>query len=102
MIVDEDILPLMTKLRIPTPLRPYVEGRAEILVEGETVAEGLESLAAQYPSLHPHLFDGKGELRAYVNLFVNDEDIRQLQGLETLLQEGDRLMLIPSIAGGYE
>ncbi|MBE0408808.1 MAG: MoaD/ThiS family protein [Anaerolineales bacterium] len=91
----------MTKnMRIPAPLRPYTDGRAEVPVEGETVGAALNNLTAQYPGLRPHLFDERGELRSFVNLFLNDEDIRHLQGVETAIQEGDRLMLIPSIAGG--
>jgi molybdopterin converting factor small subunit len=88
-------------LRIPTPLRPYTGGKAEIEVIGDTVAAALESLTDQYPSLQPHLFDREGNLRAFVNLFLNEEDIRHLQGVATPLEEGDRLMLIPSIAGGF-
>ena len=62
----------------------------------------MNDLVTQYPTLRPHLFNGNAELRPFVNLFVNNENIRDLQGLETPLKEGDRLMLIPSIAGGRE
>jgi adenylyltransferase/sulfurtransferase len=90
----------MTLIRIPTPLRSYTDGTKEVEVSGDTVASALESLAQRHPSVRPHLFDERGILRSYVNLFVNDEDIRQLQGYETPITEGDRIMIIPSIAGG--
>jgi molybdopterin converting factor small subunit len=90
----------MAVLRIPTPLRPYTQGQSEVKVQGQTVREALSEVTEQYSALKPHLFTTNGELRAFVNLFLNEEDIRQLQGLDTPLKESDRLMLIPSIAGG--
>jgi molybdopterin converting factor small subunit len=90
----------MTTIRIPTPLRAYTGGLKEVEVEGDTVGSVLEALAHLHPSVKPHLFDDLGTLRSYVNLFVNDEDIRNLQGHETPITESDRLMIIPSIAGG--
>lgn len=90
----------MPTLRIPTPLRPHAGGQSEVSVQGSTVIEAMNDLTTQYPALRQHLFNGDGELRPFVNLFLNQEDIRHLQGLETPLQEDDSLMLIPSIAGG--
>ena len=90
----------MATLRVPTPLRPYADGQSEVKVSGDTVGDALSSLTGQYTGLQPHLFAPDGQLRQYVNLFLNDEDIRDLQGLETPLAETDRLMLVPSIAGG--
>jgi adenylyltransferase/sulfurtransferase len=90
----------MPKLRIPTPLRSYVGGQSEVDVEGKNVAQALDSLVTQYPSLKPHLFNADGQLRAFVNLFLDENNIKDLQGLETTLQQDSRLMLIPSIAGG--
>lgn len=90
----------MAKLRIPTPLRPYAQGQTEVSIKGQTVREALAGVIEQYPTLKPHLFATNGELRPFVNLFLNDEDVRQLHGLDTALNENDRLMLIPSIAGG--
>jgi len=90
----------MPVLRIPTPLQNYTDGQGEIPVQGKDVAQAMEDLTRQFPALRPHLFNGRGELRPFVNLYLNDEDIRHLQGVETPLQESDRLMLIPSIAGG--
>ncbi len=92
----------MTTVRIPTPLRPYAGGQKDIDVRGETVAAALHDLARQYPALQMHLFDDRGVLRPYVNLFLNEEDVRQLGGQETPLRPGDRLVIIPSIAGGAE
>jgi MoaD family protein len=92
----------MTTLRIPTPLRPYAEGASEIQVSAENVGLALEELTTQYPSLRKHLFTETGDLRTYVNLFVNDEDIRHLQGVDTPINNGDKLMIIPSIAGGLQ
>jgi len=90
----------MTALRIPTPLRPYAEGQSEINVKGATVGEALDDLVTQFPTLKKHLFTENAELRPFVNLFLGDEDVRHLQGVETPLKEGDKLMIIPSIAGG--
>lgn len=92
----------MTTLRIPTPLRPYANGTGEIEVNAENVGLALEDLTTQYPALRKHLFTDDGDLRAYVNLFVNEEDIRHLQGVETPINAGDKLMIIPSIAGGVQ
>lgn len=90
----------MSLLRIPTPLRPYANGQKEITVQAQTVGEALSILTDCYSGLRPHLFTPDGQLRAFVNLFLNDEDVRQLQGLDTPLKESDQLILIPSIAGG--
>lgn len=90
----------MTILRIPTPLRPYADGAGQIEVTGKTVLAAMAELTTAYPELKKHLFTEDGDLRSYVNLFLNDEDIRHLDGVETRLEADDRLMIIPSIAGG--
>lgn len=90
----------MVTLRIPTPLRPYAGGQSEITLDSPTVGIALDDLTNQHPALRKHLFTEDGELRTFVNLFVNDEDVRQLQGTHTALKPGDRVMIIPSIAGG--
>jgi molybdopterin converting factor small subunit len=92
----------MTMIRIPTPLRPFTAGMNEVAVSGHSVRDALESLVLQYPEVKPHLFDEDGAVRSYVNIFVNDEDIRSLQGHDTPVSEEDRLMIIPSIAGGQK
>jgi molybdopterin synthase sulfur carrier subunit len=90
----------MSAVRVPMPLRPFTEGQREIEVEGGTVGQALQSLAASYPGLKPHLFDDQGGLRAYVNVFVNDENVRRLQGEATPLKADDRVTIVPSVAGG--
>ena len=90
----------MTILRIPSPLRPYADGEGQIEIQAETVSGAMTELTETYPALRKHLFTDEGELRAYVNLFLNEEDIRHLEGTATKLTAGDRLMIIPSIAGG--
>ncbi len=90
----------MSTLRIPSPLRPYADGQSEITVEAATVGEALSILTNRYANLRPHLYSQDGQLRPFVNLFINDEDVRQLQGLNTPIKATDRLILIPSIAGG--
>jgi len=90
----------MTILKIPTPLRYYTDGQAEVSVSGSNVAAAMRNLVEQYPTLEQHLYNGKGEMRAFVNLFLGADNIKDLQGLETPLSEDDILRLIPSIAGG--
>ena len=90
----------MATLRIPTPLRAYTGGQSDVPVGGATAAEALTELVAQFPALKPHLFKEDGELRMFVNLFKGEDNIKDLQGLQTSLGAGDRLMIIPSIAGG--
>lgn len=90
----------MPVLRIPTPLRTYVNGQTEVALKGTTVNEVMLNLVEEYPTLRPHLFNGEGQLRPFVNLFLNEDNVKDLQGMDTPLQENDRLMLIPSIAGG--
>ena len=92
----------MPSIRIPTPLRTYAEGQTEIALEGGTVGEVMDGLVSRYPTLRPHLFNGEGQLRPFVNLFLNENNVKDLQGLNTPLADGDRLLLIPSIAGGRE
>ncbi len=90
----------MATLRIPTPLRAYTGGQSDVTVNGVTAGAALSELTTQFPALKPHLFKEDGELRMFVNLFKGEENIKDLQGLETPLGAGDRLMIIPSIAGG--
>ncbi len=90
----------MSAVRVPTPLRPYTEGMKEINVQAGTVGEALKGLADQYPGVKTHLFDDRGNLRAYVNVFLNDDDVRGLEGEATPILPSDRLTIVPSIAGG--
>ena len=90
----------MALIRIPAALRDYTEGRAEMPVVGETVAAALTGLSATYPQLRRHIYTERGELRIYVNVFVNEDDVRTLAGLATPVREDDTVMIVPSIAGG--
>lgn len=90
----------MSELRIPSPLRPYTGGAAQFDVKAKTVSGALDELVAAYPELKQHLFTEAGELRAFVNVFINEENARDLQGGATPIREGDSLMILPSIAGG--
>jgi sulfur-carrier protein len=90
----------MAIIRLPTPLRPYANGQAEVPVQGQTVSAVLDGLLASYPALRPHLLDNQGQLRPYVNLFLGEDNIMENQGLQTAVRENDRILLIPSIAGG--
>ena len=86
---------------IPTPLRTYVGGKDEVDVNASTIAEALEVLTQTHPELRKHLFTAEGKLRAFVNLYVNDEDVRYLPDKErTSIAATDTLSIIPSIAGG--
>lgn len=93
---------MQVTILIPTALRLFTEGLSEVGVEGETVGEVLKELTLTYVDLQKHLFKDQDTLRSFVNVYLNEEDIRQKAGLATLLTEGDILMLIPSIAGGTE
>ena len=86
---------------IPTPLRTYVGGRDSVDVDAATVSDALSGLTQDHPELRRHLFTGEGKLRAFVNLYLNDEDVRYLPAKEaTEVTSADTLSIIPSIAGG--
>ncbi len=89
----------MSTIKIPTPLRAYTGGNAEISIQGETVGAALNDLTRQYPDLKQHIYEGE-QLRNFVNVFIGDEDIRYRDGLDTDLAPSDNLRIIPSIAGG--
>ena len=90
----------MPVLRIPTPLRTYTNGQRDVKVGGSNISDALTDLTAQYPALKPHLFNDGGELRPFVNLFVGENNIKDLQGIHTPINDGEKILLIPSIAGG--
>ena len=89
----------MTTIRIPTPLRPYTNGQSSVQVSGDSVGAALSDLTSQHPDLRQHLYEGD-KLRSFVNVFLNEEDVRYLDGVETAVSDSDTLMIIPSIAGG--
>jgi molybdopterin converting factor small subunit len=88
------------KISLPTPLRPYADKQSEVAVHGATVGELLQNLAEKHPALRKHLFTDDGALRSFVNVYLNDEDIRYLQKNDTPVQDSDLVSIIPSIAGG--
>jgi MoaD family protein len=90
----------MSKIHIPTPLRQYVDKQSTVEVKCTTVGEAMSALVAKYPDLRRHLYTEDGKLRAFVNLYLNDEDIRYLQKEATAVKEGDNISIVPSIAGG--
>lgn len=87
-------------ITIPTALRLFAGGKSQFEVEAETAGEALNQLSIQFPELRRHLYDDKNKLRSFVNVYVNDEDIRHQSGAETPVKDGDTLMIVPSIAGG--
>ena len=89
----------MPVVRIPTPLRPHAGGQDRVEAAGATVGDILASLCTTFPTLRDRLFDGE-ELRRFVNIYVNEEDIRFLKGKDTSLKDGDEVSIVPAIAGG--
>jgi molybdopterin synthase sulfur carrier subunit len=93
---------MKVKVRIPLPLQGLTKNRDEVECEGSTVKEVLENLDRNYPGIKDRLYDEKGNLRRFVNIFVNEEDIRFLKGEDTPLKDGDVISIIPAIAGGKD
>ncbi|MDZ7829898.1 MAG: MoaD/ThiS family protein [Halofilum sp. (in: g-proteobacteria)] len=87
-------------LRIPTPLQPFTDGSAEIAVDADTVGAAIARAGEQYPPLLHQVLTRDGQVRRYVNVFVRQQDIRQLDGLDTPLENGDEIIVMPSVAGG--
>src|SRR5271157_4092191 len=90
----------MAKVLIPTPLRQFTGKQDSVNAAGATVGEVLSALTAQYPDLRKQIFNDEGKLRSFVNVYLNDEDIRYLGKVETAAKDGDTISLVPSIAGG--
>ncbi len=89
------------KVRIPTPLRKITNGSDEVTAEGRNVAELLSDLEAKFPGLKERICEPDGKLRRFVNLYLNDEDIRFKKNMETELKDNDEVSIIPAIAGGF-
>jgi len=87
-------------VRIPTPLRRVTNGAGEVHAKGSDIAELIEDLERQFPGLRERLVEDSGELRRFINVYVNQEDVRFLQGRESLLKDGDEVSIVPAIAGG--
>jgi adenylyltransferase/sulfurtransferase len=90
----------MPQIQIPSPLGQYSGKQASVSVPAKTVGEALTALVAQHPDLRRHLYTEEGKLRTFVNVYVNDEDMRYLQKEATALKDGDTISIVPSIAGG--
>ena len=90
----------MIKVRIPTTLRPLTKGQGEVDAQAQSIAEMIDTLNASHPGIKDRLCDDSGELRRFVNIYVNEEDIRFLKGKETSLKDGDEVSIVPAIAGG--
>jgi molybdopterin converting factor small subunit len=91
---------MAVKVIIPTPLRAYAGKQESVEVQAKTVGEALAALTGQFSDLKKHLYSDDGRLRSFVNVYVNDEDIRYLQKDQTPVREGDTVSIVPSIAGG--
>jgi len=90
----------MPKIHIPTPLRQYAGKQPSVQVEAGTIGDALSHLVSQHPDLRRHLYTEDGKLRAFVNVYLNDEDVRYLQKEATAVHESDTISIVPSIAGG--
>jgi molybdopterin converting factor small subunit len=90
----------MAQVQIPSPLRQYTQKQATVNVSADTVGAALTGLVSQHPDLKRHLYNEDGKLRAFVNVYVNDEDMRYLEKEATTLKDGDTISIVPSIAGG--
>ena len=89
-----------TTIRIPAPLRSLTGGASEVAVEAATVGEALQALGAQHDGLTERILDGSGELRAFVNLYLGDSNVRSLDGLSTAIEGDTVLHIVPAVAGG--
>jgi molybdopterin converting factor small subunit len=92
----------MPKLIIPTPLRKFTEGKTTFGSDANSVGQLLENLATAHAGIRPHLFNEAGELRSFIRVYVGDEDIHELDGVNTALDPGTEVSIIPAIAGGIE
>jgi sulfur-carrier protein len=87
-------------VRVPTILRPYTQGVSEVSVEGSTLSEVLDSLDSSYPGIKSRVLDDSGELRRFVNVYVDNDDVRFAEGLRTKIKDGGQISIIPAVAGG--
>ncbi len=91
---------MSVSIRVPTQLRTLTGGEAQIFVEAATVGDALKALDAAHPGVGERIFDDSGGLRRFVNVFVADEDVRFQQGMDTAVQEGQMISIVPAVAGG--
>jgi len=88
------------KVRIPTPLRKLTENQSEVQIEGDTIESILGNMDSSYPGIKERICDENGDVRRFINIYVNEEDIRFINGKETSVSDGDRISIVPAIAGG--
>ena len=91
---------MSVRVRIPTPLRAMTKGSADVQVTADTVGDLIEDLERQFPGMRERLVEESGEIRRFINIYVNEEDIRFLQGAKTALKQDDEVSIVPAIAGG--
>lgn len=87
-------------VRIPTALRQYAGSEARTAVEAKTVHDALSALVARHPALRPHLYEDSGKLRSFVNVYLGEQDVREIGGQDAPVKDGDTLLIVPSVAGG--
>jgi molybdopterin synthase sulfur carrier subunit len=92
---------MSVRVRVPTPLRKYTQGADEVNAQGSNVKSLVEDLEKNYPGIKERICDETGKVRRFVNVYVNGDDIRFLQNLDTALKEGDNISIVPAIAGGH-
>jgi sulfur-carrier protein len=92
---------MSVRVRVPTPLRKFTQGVDEVNAQGANVKSVVEDLEKKYPGIKERICDESGKIRRFVNVYVNGDDIRFLQNLETSIKEGDNISIVPAIAGGY-
>ncbi len=93
---------MATRILIPTPLRPYTDKKDAVEADGATIGELLSDLTTKHSGLKAHLYNDQGKLRSFVNVYLNDEDIRYLDKEQTRVSPGDTISIIPSVAGGRQ
>lgn len=91
---------MSVKVKIPTPLRKLTQNNAEVVADGGTIRELVDDLEKQFPGFKDRMCDENGDLRRFVNVYVGEEDIRFLEGLDTKVPEGEQVSIIPAVAGG--
>ncbi|WP_433016366.1 ubiquitin-like small modifier protein 1 [Kribbella sp. CA-294648] len=91
---------MSVSVRVPTILRPYTQGASEVSVDGSTLSEVLDSLDTSYPGIKSRVLDESGELRRFVNIYVDNDDVRFAEGLQTSIKDGGQVSIIPAVAGG--
>lgn len=91
---------MAVKVRVPTPLQKLTDGKSEVECSGKTVIQLIDGLEKKYPGIKDRLCDEKGEIRRFINIFVNEQDMRFLKGKNSKIKDGDEISIIPAIAGG--